>query len=84
MELTRRDDLESLGYMLIYFSLGGLSWRETKQEKELLKQKMEIILNPKVPSILKEFIQYTRELEFKETPCYEKFINIFIREIECL
>jgi serine/threonine protein kinase len=84
MELTRRDDLESLGYMLIYFSLGGLSWRETKQEKELLKQKMEIILNPKVPSILKEFIQYTRELEFKETPCYEKFINIFMSEIECL
>lgn len=83
-ELSRRDDLESLGYMLIYFSLGGLPWRETKEEKELLKQKMEIIMHPKVPSILKEFLKYTIALEFKEAPCYEKYINIFKSELDCL
>lgn len=83
-ELSRRDDLESLGYMLIYFSLGGLPWRETKEKNEILKQKMEIIFQPNVPSILKEFIQYTRAMEFKETPFYEKYINIFMSEIKCL
>jgi serine/threonine protein kinase len=83
-ELSRRDDLESLGYMLIYFSLGGLPWRETKEESELLKQKMEIIMHPKVPSILKEFLKYTIALEFKETPCYEKCINVFKSELDCL
>jgi casein kinase I family protein HRR25 len=84
IELSRRDDLESLGYMLIYFSLGGLPWRETKEESKLLKQKMEIILNSKVPTMLKEFINYTRNIEFKETPKYELLINKFKGEIDCL
>jgi len=84
MELSRRDDLESLGYMLIYFSLGGLPWRETIKENELIKQKTEIIFNTKVPVILKEFINYIRNIEFKEPPNYEMFINIFKCEINCL
>jgi len=81
-ELSRRDDLESLGYMLIYFSLGGLLWRETIEENELIKQKMEILLNTKVPTILKDFIQYTRNMEFIETPKYEIYINKFKNEID--
>ena len=83
-ELSRRDDLESLGYMLIYFSLGGLPWRETIQVNDLLKQKMEIILNPEVPTILKEFIYYTRNMEFKEKPNYEILIKKFKEELDCL
>jgi serine/threonine protein kinase len=83
-ELSRRDDLESLGYMLIYLSLGELPWRETKEVENILNQKADIILHPNVPSFLKEFIQYTRELEFKSTPCYESFINKFKKELDCL
>jgi len=83
-ELSRRDDLESLGYMLIYFSLGGLTWRETIKESDIIHQKLEIILNTEVPYILIEYINYTRGLEFKETPNYEMLKNIFKREIELL
>jgi len=83
-ELSRRDDLESLGYMLIYFSLGGLTWRETIKESDIIDQKIKIILNTEVPYILIEYINYTRGLEFKETPNYELLKNIFKREIELL
>jgi len=83
-ELSRRDDLESLGYMLIYFSLGGLTWRETINEDDIKNQKMKIIFNTEVPSILIEYINYTRGLEFKETPNYEMLKNIFNRGIELL
>ena len=84
MELSRRDDLESLGYMLIYFSLGGLPWRETKEEESIINQKMDIIFNIKVPTILKDLIQYTRKMEFIETPKYEIYINRFKNELDCL
>ncbi len=37
LELSRRDDMESLAYTLIYLAMGDLPWRnleaETKEEK---------------------------------------------------
>jgi hypothetical protein len=81
MELSRRDDLESLSYMLIYFSLGFLPWRESK-ECDIVTQKIDIMFHANIPNILIDFISYVRKLEFKEKPKYELFINKFRSEIE--
>jgi serine/threonine protein kinase len=87
IELSRRDDLESLGYMLIYFSLGNLPWREIDFSKNInanlnvIQLKTDIIADIKIPSIIKEYINNIRNLEFKEEPNYELYIDKFTKEI---
>lgn len=85
IELSRRDDLESLGYMLTYFVLGQLPWREVDfsggEVDQIIKYKTEIIDHQVVPSVLREYMTYVRSLEFKEKPNYELFIHKFTDEI---
>ncbi len=86
IELSRRDDLESLGYMLIYFYKGFLQWQiydieNTSYEISQLKQ---YITNEDMylPRVLLNYIQYVRGLAFTETPNYILIIDSFKREIE--
>lgn len=73
MELSRRDDIESICYVLIYFLLGNLPWQSIKAES--IKTKVEMIKNKKIntspeslckgqPSQLVKFISYARGLKF--------------------
>lgn len=79
IEASRRDDLESLAYMLMYFLRGSLPWRKirgstTRATWDLIRAKkvetMEI-LTVRLPEELQAFYRYVRGLEFHDLPDYE-------------
>ena len=80
IELSRRDDLESLGYMLIYFYLGNLTWTNDTNEEIIVSKKQDI--HNIVPQVIIDFILYTRNLDFNEEPNYTNIIQLFTKECE--
>jgi len=84
IELSRRDDLESLGYMLIYFYLGHLSWQHVTQNEDIKELKIKIFnlhLN-KLPNVLMDYIKCVVKLDFDEKPNYDFIIDNFNKFIE--
>lgn len=87
-EQSRRDDLESLGYVLIYFFRGTLPWQglkaQTKKHKyDLISgRKMAITLDKlchDMPYEFKAYLDYTRKLNFEGQPDYQFLRELFKR-----
>ena len=79
IEQARRDDIESIGYIMVYFLRGGLPWQglkaKNKKEKyEKIKEKklntpLEILCN-NLPGDIITWIGYAKGLNFEEKPDY--------------
>ena len=94
IEPSRRDDLESVGYMLVYLAKGNLPWqglkRKTKNDKEDKIDRigeMKTTINLKklcygLPKCFYDFIKYTRNMDFDDTPDYNYLINIIKKSSE--
>jgi serine/threonine protein kinase len=83
LELSRRDDLESLGYMLLMFYLGELPWQKYENMNEhvkILKQNV-IKDNNNIPTILINYLSYIKSLAFEERPNYLFIIETFKKEL---
>eukprot|EP01029_Cantina_marsupialis_P003428 TRINITY_DN132828_c0_g1_i1.p1 TRINITY_DN132828_c0_g1~~TRINITY_DN132828_c0_g1_i1.p1 ORF type:complete len:998 (+),score=262.00 TRINITY_DN132828_c0_g1_i1:152-3145(+) len=93
LSTSRRDDLESLGYMLVYFIKGKLPWQNLKVKRgesklrkigELKGNKPLAELCAGLPDEFAKFIEYSRSLEFSQRPDYtflvQLFKNRFLRE----
>ena len=89
IEQSRRDDLESLGYVLLYFLRGSLPWQglkaKTINEKynKIMKTKIQTSLSnlcKGFPSEIEKFLHYTRDLTFDETPDYN-FLHKLLKDI---
>ncbi|XP_021888517.1 casein kinase 1-like protein 7 [Carica papaya] len=93
VEQSRRDDLESLGYVLMYFLRGSLPWQGLKAGTK--KQKYDKISEKKVstplevlcksyPTEFMSYFHYCRSLRFEDKPDYSYlkrlFRDLFIRE----
>jgi len=86
IEQSRRDDMESLGYVLMYFNRGNLPWQGLKAANK--KQKYEKISEKKMstpvevlckgfPSEFSMYLNYCRGLRFDEAPDYMYLRQLF-------
>ncbi|CCO28333.1 hypothetical protein BN14_02328 [Rhizoctonia solani AG-1 IB] len=93
VEQARRDDLESLAYVLMYFLRGQLPWQGLKAATK--KQKYDRIMEKKMttptdllcrgfPNEFGIFLNYCRALRFDDKPDYsylrKLFRDLFVRE----
>uniref|UniRef100_T1KC20 Casein kinase I isoform alpha n=2 Tax=Tetranychus urticae TaxID=32264 RepID=T1KC20_TETUR len=86
IEQSRRDDMESLGYVLMYFNRGSLPWQGLKAATK--KQKYEKISEKKMstsiemlckgfPAEFSMYLSYCRGLRFEEAPDYMYLRQLF-------
>ena len=85
-EQSRRDDLESLAYSLIYFMKGSLPWQGLTVKKGqnrynmICKKKCETAITSLCEGLPEEFgafLMYCRNLHFDEEPLYDHWRHIF-------
>jgi casein kinase 1 len=88
LEQSRRDDLESTGYVLMYFLRGSLPWqglrapnKKVKYQKICAKKLGTPIgeLCGKYPEEFSMYLSYCRGLRFDETPDYSYLRRLFNR-----
>ena len=85
-ELSRRDDLESIGYTLIYFLKGKLPWQDVKgtdrkaKYKKIKEMKMSLPVDKLcegLPACFSVYMNYVRNLNFAEAPSYKHLKKLF-------
>lgn len=86
IEQSRRDDLESLGFVLMYFNRGSLPWQglraRTKREKyeRIREKKMSTpidLLTKGYPVEFAQYLRYCRQLRFDDKPDYDYLRRLF-------
>ena len=92
-EQSRRDDLESAGYVLMFFLRGNLPWQNIKikgkkdKYAKILNKKKEVSsqeLGKNFPKEFSEILDYFKTLGYTEDPnyemCWKKMVNVLERE----
>jgi len=86
IEQGRRDDLESVGYVMLYFLRGILPWQNLRANNK--KEKYDKIMEKKLgtpieilckgfPSEFVTYLSYCRNLKFEDKPDYTYLRNLF-------
>ncbi|ESK95882.1 ck1 ck1 ck1-g protein kinase [Moniliophthora roreri MCA 2997] len=92
-EQSRRDDLESLGHVFMYFLRGGLPWQglraaTNKQKYEKIGEKKQTTpiaeLCEGFPEEFAIYMNYVRKLGFEETPDYDFLRELFTKVLKTL
>ena len=87
-EQSRRDDLESIGYMLIYLMRGNLPWQQVKVDNKkdnyLKVAQMKNDIRPEklcenLPIEFAHYLRYVKNLKFEEEPNYQYLRNLFVQ-----
>mmetsp|Transcript_6046 Transcript_6046/g.6950 ORF Transcript_6046/g.6950 Transcript_6046/m.6950 type:complete len:304 (+) Transcript_6046:455-1366(+) len=91
VEQSRRDDMESIGYVLAYFSRGSLPWQglkaNTKKQKyqKIMDKKMSVSIGSlcrDAPVELRKYLDYCRSLRFEDRPNYPYLRGLFRNAID--
>ena len=84
--MSRRDDLESIVYILLYFIWSTLPWDGLESTKSghfynEVKQKKEDIVESEsfeqIPEVIRNFLNYCRLLGYEEIPDYNYWMQMF-------
>jgi serine/threonine protein kinase len=81
-EPSRRDDIESIVYIMIYMQLGYLPWNNIHntnriaQYNEIYLAKMNIQNIQNIQNYIIELLDYCRHLRFDETPNYQYIYSV--------
>lgn len=84
---SRRDDLEAVGYVLMYFLRGRLPWQgiPVRNKEERYRKIMEKKQSTSAEELCKgfprqftDYINYTRNLAYEQEPDYDYLKNLFI------
>lgn len=86
VEQTRRDDMESAGYVFIYLLKGVLPWQNMKarnveekynkiKEKKIFTKVEELC--KKIPVEFADYMNYCRKMKFSDEPDYEYLRGLF-------
>ena len=87
MEQSRRDDLEAVSYVIMYFIRGNLPWQGLKLKsnedryQKILEKKKEISteeLCSEYPKVFYEFVKYSKGLKYSEEPKYDELKRNFV------
>ena len=85
-EQSRRDDLETIGHVILYLKKGSLPWQglkgRSKAEKyaNIKKKKEEVTIDELCkdePPEFGEYMNYCRGLSFTEDPDYDYMIGLW-------
>lgn len=83
IEPSRRDDLESCIYIMLFMLSGKLEWFNTRDRNVILQMKQQLTNSSKdhiqAFSFIQEMLVYIHKLTFKEKPNYGYLINILER-----
>jgi len=88
---SRRDDLESLGYVLIYLCLGKLPWQgkisNSKEDKyykirEIKKNITPAKLCETLPKQFETYMKYVKNLKYEENPNYSYLKGLFLNVLK--
>ena len=92
-EQSRRDDLESLGYMLIYLAKNNLPWIEIEKQKVPKTKKYKLVYLCKkknvpeklcsgLPDEFIKYFKYVKNLEFEQDPDYNYMKKLFLKILD--
>ena len=90
---SRRDDLESVGYVLMYFLRGNLPWQglvvKNKNDKyaAIKEKKISTTANELCkgfPKEFEEYVNYTRNLDYEDEPDYNYLKNLFLNVLKSI
>jgi serine/threonine protein kinase len=75
VEPSRRDDLISIAYIILYIINGMLPWINEREIYNIKLKKMLIQNWSKMSDGISEYLNYCESLKFDETPNYDKLIS---------
>ena len=82
-EPSRRDDLESVVYIILYLTREKLEWSDysiqgdyRNMNNKVRGEKMRIIMDERTPEKIKRYFEYCRGLRFDEEPNYNLIFDL--------